>query len=69
MLVIVDIQEKLAAVMKERQKMIDNCLHLIEISKLLNIPIVLNEQYPMHRDCALPVAGTEEFKAISGKIK
>ena len=45
-LVIVDIQERLAAVMGERKKVIDNCLHLIEVSKLLNIPILLNEQYP-----------------------
>lgn len=45
-LVIVDIQERLAAVMADRQKVVDNCLHLIEISKLLNIPILLNEQYP-----------------------
>lgn len=45
-LVIVDIQERLAAVMSERQKVIDNCLHLIESAKLLNIPIMLNEQYP-----------------------
>jgi len=45
-LVIVDIQNRLAAVMSDRQKVIDNCLHLIEVSKLLNIPILLNEQYP-----------------------
>lgn len=45
-LVIVDIQEKLAAVMKERQQVIDNVLHLIETARLLNIPIILNEQYP-----------------------
>ena len=45
-LVIIDIQEKLAAVMKEREKVVNNCLHLIEIAKLLNIPIVLTEQYP-----------------------
>lgn len=45
-LVIVDIQERLAVVMAERQKVIDNCLHLIESAKLLNIPIMLNEQYP-----------------------
>lgn len=45
-LVIVDIQERLAAVMSERQKIVDNCLHLIEIAKLLNIPVLLNEQYP-----------------------
>jgi nicotinamidase-related amidase len=45
-LVIVDIQERLAAVMSERQKVIDNCLHLIEISKLLSIPVAVTEQYP-----------------------
>lgn len=45
-LVIVDIQERLAPVMSERQKVIDNCLHLIGISKLLKIPVVLTEQYP-----------------------
>jgi isochorismate hydrolase len=46
MLVIVDIQERLAAVMPDRQRVVDNCLHLIEVSKLLNIPLLLNEQYP-----------------------
>ena len=45
-LVIVDIQERLTEVMAERQKVIDNCLHLIEAAKLLNIPVILNEQYP-----------------------
>ncbi len=45
-LVIVDIQERLAAVMSERQRVIDNCLHLIEISKLLKIPVIITEQYP-----------------------
>lgn len=45
-LVIVDIQEKLAAAMSERTKVIDNCLHLIEAVKLLDVPVILNEQYP-----------------------
>ena len=45
-LVIVDIQERLAAVMGKRKKVVDNCLHLIELSKLLDIPVILNEQYP-----------------------
>jgi len=46
LLVFVDIQERLAAVMADRQRVVDNCLHLIEVSKLLDIPILLNEQYP-----------------------
>lgn len=34
-LVVVDIQEKLAAAMSQRQKVIDNCLHLIELAKMI----------------------------------
>lgn len=45
-LVIIDIQERLAAVMGERESVIKNCLHLIELSKLMNIPILVTEQYP-----------------------
>lgn len=45
-LVIIDIQEKLVAVMSERQKVTDNCLHLIEAAKLMNVPIIVTEQYP-----------------------
>ncbi|MCX7793972.1 MAG: hydrolase [Thermodesulfovibrionales bacterium] len=45
-LIIIDIQERLAQVMAERERVINNCLHLIELSKLLNIPIVITEQYP-----------------------
>jgi len=45
-LVLVDIQERLAAVMSERKKVVDNCLHLIELTRLLDIPVILNEQYP-----------------------
>ena len=46
LLLIVDIQEKLAAVMSHRQKVVDNTVHLIELSKMLNIPVVITEQYP-----------------------
>lgn len=45
-LVIVDVQEKLAAVMKDKQKVVSNCLHLIETAKLLEVPIIVTEQYP-----------------------
>lgn len=45
-LVIVDIQEKLAVVMKQREKVVSNCLHLVEAANLLAIPIVITEQYP-----------------------
>lgn len=45
-LVIVDIQERLAAAMGERQKVISNCLHLISAAGLMQIPVLLTEQYP-----------------------
>lgn len=45
-LLIVDIQEKLAVVMKEREKVVGNNLHLIELAKMLGMPVVVTEQYP-----------------------
>jgi nicotinamidase-related amidase len=45
-LLIIDIQDKLAAVMKERDKVVKNSLLLIELSKMLKIPVVVTEQYP-----------------------
>jgi isochorismate hydrolase len=45
-LLIIDIQEKLATVMKMKDAVVGNCLHLIELSKMLHIPIVVTEQYP-----------------------
>lgn len=44
--VFIDIQERLANVMKEKEKVVNNCLHLIELAKLLDIPLILTEQYP-----------------------
>ena len=45
-LVIIDMQERLAAVMGERQKVITNCLHLITAAVLLQVPVLITEQYP-----------------------
>lgn len=46
LLVIVDVQERLAAVMTERLKVTANILHLIEASRLLHFPLMVTEQYP-----------------------
>lgn len=46
LLVLVDIQDRLASAMKKKEEVTANCLHLIELAKLLGIPIVLTEQYP-----------------------
>jgi nicotinamidase-related amidase len=45
-LLIVDIQDKLAAVMKERDKVVRNNLHLIELARMIDIQIMVTEQYP-----------------------
>jgi nicotinamidase-related amidase len=45
-LVIVDIQERLVQVMSEKEKVYANCLHLLEAARLLEIPVVITEQYP-----------------------
>jgi len=45
-LVIIDIQDRLADVMKLKELVINNSLHLIELAKLINIPVIVTEQYP-----------------------
>jgi isochorismate hydrolase len=45
-LLIIDIQDKLASVMTMKDQVVKNCLHLIELAKMQNIPVVLTEQYP-----------------------
>lgn len=46
LLVIVDIQTKLLNVMFERERLILSCSKLIQAAKLLEIPIIITEQYP-----------------------
>ncbi|BCB95212.1 hydrolase [Dissulfurispira thermophila] len=46
LILIIDIQERLANVMKMREDVIKNCLHLIELSRMMNLPVVVTEQYP-----------------------
>ncbi len=45
-LLVVDIQERLAVTMNMRDAVVGNCLHLIELAKMQNVPILLSEQYP-----------------------
>jgi nicotinamidase-related amidase len=53
-LLIIDIQEKLAAVMRQKDQVVKNCLHLIELAGLLQIPILLTEQYPKGLGTTIP---------------
>ncbi len=45
-LLIIDIQERLAAVMGMRNQVVKNTTLLIELAKMQKIPIVVTEQYP-----------------------
>ncbi|MFA5353822.1 MAG: hydrolase [Thermodesulfovibrionales bacterium] len=45
-LIIVDIQDRLAAAMKQRDEVIGNCLHLIELARMVRMPLIVTEQYP-----------------------
>nr|MDO8080513.1 hydrolase [Candidatus Freyarchaeota archaeon] len=45
-LLIIDVQEKLYAVMQNKEKMAENILKLIDFAKIVRLPIILTEQYP-----------------------
>ncbi|HEY5999736.1 MAG TPA: hydrolase [bacterium] len=45
-LLVVDIQERLAAAMAEREKVVANAGHLVAAAKLLDVPVLHTEQYP-----------------------
>src|SRR5512144_221700 len=53
-LLIIDIQERLAAVMDKKDQVIRNTLHLVELAKMQNIPVVVTEQYPRGLGKTLP---------------
>ncbi|MCP4727707.1 MAG: hydrolase [bacterium] len=46
LIVIVDIQDKLADLMYGKDRVIRNVSKLIKVSRILNIPVVVTEQYP-----------------------
>ena len=45
-LLIIDIQERLAVVMDRKDQVVKNTLHLVELAKMQNLPVVVTEQYP-----------------------
>lgn len=46
LLAVIDIQDRLASVMQRKDEVVKNCLHLIELATMKNIPVVVTEQYP-----------------------
>lgn len=53
-LVVVDIQEKLFPRTHEHEQVLERCLKVIEFCRLLEIPIVVTEQYPKGLGQTLP---------------
>ncbi len=53
-LLIIDIQERLAVVMDKKDQVVRNTLHLVELAKMLNLPVVVTEQYPKGLGRTLP---------------
>ncbi|MBW1803147.1 MAG: isochorismatase family protein, partial [Deltaproteobacteria bacterium] len=45
-LLVVDVQEKLMPVMGKKQRVIDNIITLLKLSKIFELPVILTEQYP-----------------------
>ena len=45
-LIVVDIQERLAVAMSGKDRVIANTQHLIEAARLLRLPLLVTEQYP-----------------------
>lgn len=45
-LLIIDIQDRLVGVMDDHEEVVENTQKLIESSELLDIPIIITEQYP-----------------------
>lgn len=63
-LIIVDVQEKLFPLVYERNKVLDNIRKLIRFAKIINMPIVLTEQYPRGLGLTIP-----EIKEIIPEIQ
>ena len=56
-LLVIDVQEKLMEVMDRRERVVDNVLKLLHLSKLCDMPVILTEQYPKWLGPTLPEIG------------
>jgi len=54
-LLIIDVQEKLMHVMGQKQRVLDNIIRLLHLSKLYHLPIMLTEHYRKWLGPTLPV--------------
>jgi nicotinamidase-related amidase len=63
-LLLIDFQERLFAVMHEKEILLKNVLKLIKGAKVLEIPLILTEQYPKGLGPTIP-----EIKALIPDVK
>jgi nicotinamidase-related amidase len=63
-LLLIDFQERLFPVMHEKEKLLKNVIKLIRGAKVLEIPIILTEQYPKGLGLTIP-----EIKELTPEIK
>jgi len=54
-LLVIDVQEKLMEVMGQKQRVIDNIIRLLHLSKLFNLPVILTEHYRKWLGPTLPL--------------
>lgn len=45
-LIIIDVQEKLFPLISDRERILNNLYKLIQFARIINMPIILTEQYP-----------------------
>ena len=45
-LLVIDVQQKLMEVMRQKQGITENIIKLLHLSKLFNLPVILTEHYP-----------------------
>jgi nicotinamidase-related amidase len=53
-LVVIDVQEKLFRLMYEKEKLVDNLSRLLQGARVLDIPVILTEQYPQGLGKTIP---------------
>lgn len=53
-LIVIDVQEKLARVMYQREKLVDNLQKLIRGIHILDVPMIVTEQYPQGLGVTIP---------------
>ncbi len=53
-LVVIDLQEKLLPVMHNREELIQNARKLVQFARMVDIPVVVTEQYPRWLGATMP---------------